>query len=1028
MSTQENNITTRFSVDISELRAGIQEANRNIRLANSEFKAATAGMSDWAHSADGLTAKLRQLNTVQEQERRKLENMRQEYRQIVEEQGESSRAAQEFAVRLNNQQAVVNRTEREIREYTERLDEIQNASDNASESARDLGQAVESAGRDAERAEGRFGSLSSRLAKGIGKGIATGIKAIGAATVGLASAFLATGEASQEFAEDMGKLEAGFKSVGHSGETAKKSYMGMVGILGETDQSVEAVNHLARLTKSEEELAKWTDIAAGVYGTFGDSLPLEGLTEAANETAKVGKVTGPLADALNWAGISEDAFNESLARCSSEQERATLITETLSKTYEDAAKIYKETNKDLIEARQASAEWTDAMAEVGKVAMPVTTSIKRFGASLLTSLVPGLKEAGEGLRGLGEGIDGSSEKLQSGIKKAIDGLLGKIQEAVPVVLQVGTQIAISLAQGVVQALPEVTTTIVSMIPMLAQAIVDLLPQMQTAGFEIVRNIMTGISQMFPDLAVMAVELVSMLSQGFLNGIPQLIEAGFALFTSVVKSLPQVIDKIVSELPKIVDSIVSVLVTGTPKIMEGIIALFNGFVEAIPLVVPKIVQALPTLVQGLTAGLAEMIPALVTGAVTFLMAIVDAIPQILPPLVQAIPVIVSTLVQGLLENLPVLIQGAIALFMGIIDAIPILIEDLVPMIPQIVQTIADTLVENLPLLVEGAIALFMGLAVGLAQAVEKILPMLPQIIGTLIVGLLDLITTAFSGAVEIIEKTFKPLLEFFAYIWDGIKLIFSDVAQVFGEIFAFARDAVQQAWSSVVEWFGGIWTSIKDTFSSVGDFFGNIFYNAWKNIRDVWSGVYNFFRNLWDSITGLFGSFGTTVANIIGGAVKGVINSVIGTAENALNGGIRLLNGAIGLINKIPGVNLGKIGLVDFPRLAKGGFVNGNTFAELGEQGKKEVVLPLERNLQWAKILANQLMKEMKTPLAQMNTELVQARNQLRMQVYGDGSHTETVKNVTFNQYNTSPKAISRVDLYRQTNGLLFGAKGRLGYV
>ena len=117
---------------------------------------------------------------------------------------------------------------------------------------------------------------------------------------------------------------------GKTADSARQSYSDFYAILGESDRSVEAVNHLAKLCNTEEELAQWSTICAGVSATFGDSLPIEGLTEAANETAKVGQVTGPLADALNWAGISEDKFNRQLALCNSEQERAALITSTLA--------------------------------------------------------------------------------------------------------------------------------------------------------------------------------------------------------------------------------------------------------------------------------------------------------------------------------------------------------------------------------------------------------------------------------------------------------------------------------------------------------------------------------------------------------------------------------------------------------------------------------------------------------------------------------------------------------------------------
>ncbi|MBQ8763144.1 MAG: hypothetical protein IJZ07_03485 [Clostridia bacterium] len=101
---------------------------------------------------------------------------------------------------------------------------------------------------------------------------------------------------------------------------------------------------MAQLTTNEQELSQWTNICQGVYATFGASLPIEGLTEAANETAKVGQVTGGLADALNWAGISEDAFNEKLAACNTEAEREELIRETLNGIYSEAAANYEKNN------------------------------------------------------------------------------------------------------------------------------------------------------------------------------------------------------------------------------------------------------------------------------------------------------------------------------------------------------------------------------------------------------------------------------------------------------------------------------------------------------------------------------------------------------------------------------------------------------------------------------------------------------------------------------------------------------------
>ncbi len=186
----------------------------------------------------------------------------------------------------------------------------------------------------------------------------------------------------------MGKLDTAFVTNGHSSDAAKKTYQDLQAVLGETDVSVEAANHLAVMTDNEKDLQTWTDICTGVFATFGDSLPIEGLTEAANETAKVGEVTGPLADALNWAGISEDEFNDKLAKCSNEQERQKLIMETLNTTYKSASDQYKATNADVMAANRAQERLNGAMAELGRVGEPILTAIKNAAAGMVETAVP----------------------------------------------------------------------------------------------------------------------------------------------------------------------------------------------------------------------------------------------------------------------------------------------------------------------------------------------------------------------------------------------------------------------------------------------------------------------------------------------------------------------------------------------------------------------------------------------------------------------------------------------------------------
>ena len=207
----------------------------------------------------------------------------------------------------------------------------------------------------------------------------------------LSTAWIAAIEGTREYRTHLGMLDTAFHNSGLSSSAARQAYSDLHAVLGDGGQATEAAQHLALLADNEKELKTWTDICTGVYATFGEALPVEGLTEAANETAKVGVVTGSMADALNWAGISEDEFNEKLAACTTEQQRQDLIMNTLSGTYKSASDQYKETNKDIIANNKAQEKLTHAFSELGRVGEPILTAIKTKVADMVTAAVPYLE-------------------------------------------------------------------------------------------------------------------------------------------------------------------------------------------------------------------------------------------------------------------------------------------------------------------------------------------------------------------------------------------------------------------------------------------------------------------------------------------------------------------------------------------------------------------------------------------------------------------------------------------------------------
>ncbi len=299
--------------------------------------------------------------------------------------------------------------EKEAADVAKEINDLGDESNKTSGKIKDVDEKSEKAEKGLSKLDVAVGTLAGNLASKL-------VSAIGNCISGLSS----LAQETQEYREDIGKLETAFQSANLSTELATKTYKDFYSVLGEEDRSVEAVNHLAKFVSTEKDMATWTDICTGIWGTFGDSLPIEGLTEAANETAKTGELTGVLTDALNWASAAgetfgvrlkantkaneeynkkvteaqsaEDFFKIALSELSTEQERSAFITETLNELYADAAQKYRDNNAGIIEARKATSEYTDAQAALGAAMEPVQTKLTALKASFVKEFTPQLKK------------------------------------------------------------------------------------------------------------------------------------------------------------------------------------------------------------------------------------------------------------------------------------------------------------------------------------------------------------------------------------------------------------------------------------------------------------------------------------------------------------------------------------------------------------------------------------------------------------------------------------------------------------
>ena len=604
-----------------------------------------------------------------------------------------------------------------------------------------LKKGVEEAEQQVKNLQGKFKEASKTIKEDLakaGESASNVATKIGAGFAAIGASLIAAAASTEEYRNQQAQLITAFEAAGASAETAKETYNDLYRVLGDGGQAQEAAQHLAKLTQEEKALNEWTTICQGVYATFGASLPIESLTEAANETAKTGSLTGALADALNWAGVSEEDFQAKLDACNTEAEREAFIRDTLNGLYTDAATKYEENNAQVLKQRESQAKLQEALAKVGEAIAPVITAFTTLAADALEKITPIITQLAEKYM----------PKLQE--------ILTKVGEAIGIVIN-----------------------------------------------WIVNNW----------------DLISTIATVILSIV--------AAFTALNAAM---------------------------KIASAVSALFS-----------------------------------------------------MNPIVLAIGAVIAIIVLCVKHW-----------------------DD--------IKAAAKKAWEGIKNAWKNAGQWFSGIWKGIQNAFSNV--------GTWF-------SEKFTQAKKGVEKAWSSTKEFFANSNKNIQNAFSKVDSFMSSKFGTAWQGIKNAFSPFVAYFRQCWETVKGIFSVVKNVLTGNFSAAWEGIKGIFSGWANFFSGLWNSIKQIFSKVGTAIASGIKNAVSSAVNAVLRTAANIINGFISAINFAIGIINKIPGVNISKLNKLEVPEMAKGGIVDSATLAVVGEQGK-EAVVPLENNLQWLDKLAGML--------------------------------------------------------------------------
>ena len=408
MAVTYKGLTIKFGGDTTELQGALKKVQGTAKDTQGALKDINRALKLDPGNTELLTEKAKLLNRAYDETKTKLDAYKSALSTLEEKQRSGVALTEREQAQYSSLKAQVAICESQLESYADDLKSVSREAEASKTGLYQFGQTVQ--------------DNSDKLAKA-GKGLETAGKTITGAVGGAATALVGLASSQEENIEQTHQLDAAWKDAGGTSEQARNSYTLFYKLLGEEDTATEAAQNLSRLTTNQQELDKWNNIAAGSFSKFGDALPLENLVEASQETAHTGTVTGGLADALNWATASneqwsaalsgnqaaqqafndaigqgatkEDAFNAALAACGSEQERSSLITQTLDGLYGEIGQTYQDNNKTMLDSREQQAQFNQKLTEAGEAALPVKEKVLELGTTLLEKVTPALESVSD---------------------------------------------------------------------------------------------------------------------------------------------------------------------------------------------------------------------------------------------------------------------------------------------------------------------------------------------------------------------------------------------------------------------------------------------------------------------------------------------------------------------------------------------------------------------------------------------------------------------------------------------------------
>lgn len=577
------NIGPKIGIDgEKEFRQNLNSISQQLKTLGTEMKAVTSAFDANDKSQENLANQSQVLTEQLSLQEKRIAEIQKALDHARSNYAENSNEVQRWQQAMNNAVTELNKTRSQ-------LSKVQSEMDGASDSTQDMSDALNDVGGAAEKASGGLSSMTVAM----GNLISSGIQAAASAVADLVSSLWNLDESTEEYRVAQGKLNTAFEAAGSNADMAAYAYGEFYKILGDTDTATEASQLLSKLTTDGEDIAYWTHIAAGVFGEFGDSLPIEGLIEASNETAKTAQVTGVLADALNWVGISEDAVNEKLASMSDATERADYLMNLLMDTYDASADAFWKNNEALTASREAQTKWMDTLSKLG-------TTVQTVKTNLISEFLPSIASVANAFNGMLTGTEGADEQFATAVGDLVNTAVSKLPEF----LSMGVLIITALASGIVQSIPTLVSAVPQIITEIGAALTELLPQVLDMGVQLLGQLTSGIESGLPDMVSRIPQIITEFLDYLTGELPTILEKGVEILNNLVDGIIESIPDMVAALPEVITAFTQFIAENFPKIIKSGGEIIGNLIMGILGAIPEILINLPSVISAMLDALSE----------------------------------------------------------------------------------------------------------------------------------------------------------------------------------------------------------------------------------------------------------------------------------------------------------------------------------------------------------------------------------------------------------------------------------------